>query len=106
MENAKKVSEITKKAGLEVSSYGTYYRLGQNMDIEPYLETAGVLGTDILRIWAGNCGSAEIPPELRKSMIAEAKEVCKKASEYGKQIHFEYHRYTITDTVESAMELI
>ena len=106
LENAKKVSEFTKKAGLEVSSYGTYYRLGQNMDIEPYLETARVLGTDILRIWAGNCGSAEVSADLRKSMVTEAKEVCKKASEYGKQIHFEYHRYTLTDTVESAMELI
>ena len=106
LENAKKVSEITKKAGLEVSSYGTYYRLGQNMDIVPYLETAKVLETDILRIWAGAGGSAEIPSEVRKSMVAEAKEVCKKAAEYGMKIQFEYHRYTLTDTAESALDLV
>lgn len=106
LENAKKVSEITKKAGLEVSSYGTYYRLGQNMDIVPYFETAKILNTDILRVWAGGNGSAEIPSEVRKSMVAEAKEVCKKAAEYGLKIQFEYHRYTLTDTVESALELL
>lgn len=106
LENAKKVSEITKKAGLEVSSYGTYYRLGQNMDIVPYLETAKVLETDVLRIWAGAAGSADVSAELRKAMVEEAKVVCKKAAEYGKKIHFEYHRYTLTDTVESALELV
>ena len=106
LENAKKVSEITKKAGREVSSYGTYYRLGPNMDIVPYLETAKVLETDILRIWAGAVGSAEVSEDMRKSMVAEAKELCKKAAEYGMKIQFEYHRYTLTDTVESALDLV
>ena len=106
LENAKKVSEITKKAGLEVSSYGTYYRLGQNMDIVPYLETAKVLKTDVLRIWAGVGGSAEVSAEKRAEMVKEAKDISKKAADYGMKIQFEYHRNTLTDTVESALDLV
>lgn len=106
LENAKLVSKITEDAGLEVSSYGTYYRLGQNMDIVPYLEVAKILKTDVLRIWAGVGGSAEVSAENRAKMVEEAKYISQKASEYGLKIQFEYHRGTLTDTVESALDLV
>ena len=106
LKNAEYVAKITEDAGLEVSSYGTYYRLGQGMDIVPYLETAKVLKTDILRIWAGSAGSAQVSAEKRAEMVKEAKNISKKAADCGLKIQFEYHRNTLTDTVESALDLV
>jgi hypothetical protein len=35
--NARRVGEMTREAGLTVSSYGSYYRLGAGQDFAPYL---------------------------------------------------------------------
>lgn len=37
LENARRVGEMTREAGLTVSSYGSYYRLGAGQDFAPYL---------------------------------------------------------------------
>lgn len=105
-EKAIAVKEMMEQAGLKTSSYGSYYKLGQNQDILPFLETAKLLGTDIIRVWAGTKGSALTSEEERKVLTAEAKEISKKASEFGMKIDFEYHPNTLTDDADSAVKLI
>lgn len=106
LKNSERVRSLTEAAGLKISSYGTYYKLGKSMNIAPYLETAKVLGANIVRIWAGEKASGETDDKVRKNLILEAKDVCKKASKYDMKIQFEYHRNTLTDTAESALKLL
>lgn len=103
---AKNIRALCKKSGIKISSYGTYYRLGQNQDIMPYIHSAKALGAPILRIWAGTAGSRDVPPEDRKKLAQEAKDVCKKAAEYGLKVDFEYHPDTLTDDADSAYFLL
>jgi len=106
LENAKKIAQQTKDAGLNMVSYGSYYKLGKDMDIVPYLETAKALGTSIIRIWAGTRGSEKVTEDERKRLVAETVAVCNKASEYGITICFEYHPNTLTDNYQSALRLM
>ncbi len=98
---AREVKKMTEAAGLEVSSYGSYYRLGTKADIVPYLESAKELGTDEIRVWAGGLPSAYFLPDARVALVREAKEISRKAAEYGITISTECHAHTITDTPES-----
>lgn len=106
LEKAEAIRKLCKENGIKISSYGTYYKLGQNQDITPYLLSAKVLGTPILRIWAGTTGSCDVDRKLREELVLEAKSVCKKAAEYGLKIDFEYHPGTLTDDAQSAYSLI
>ncbi|MBR3943334.1 MAG: sugar phosphate isomerase/epimerase, partial [Clostridia bacterium] len=105
-ENAKRVAELTQKAGLFVSAYGTYYKLGQGMDFAPFLKTAKLLGTRNLRVWAGNKKPADVTAEERELWTKEAKQISAEAKKAGCNVLFEYHPNTLTETAESALKLI
>ena len=105
-ENAKRVGELTKKAGLFVSAYGTYYKLGQRMDFAPFLKTAKLLGTTNLRVWAGNKKPSDVTTEEREQWTKEAKDICIQAQAEGCRVLFEYHPNTLTETADSALKLI
>ena len=100
---AKEVAKKTRDAGLEVSSYGSYFRLGSNTDIVPFLESATALGTNEIRIWAGFNPSSYHNFTQRAALIREAKEISRKASEYGITISTECHANTLTDTPQSLL---
>lgn len=104
--NARLVGEMTREAGLTVSSYGSYYRLGAGQDFAPYLEAARALHTPVIRIWAGTRGSEQTDDATRAAWAAEAKSVCRMAAEAGITIAFEYHHGTLTDTADSAAALM
>ncbi len=106
LDKAGAVKALTDEAELKISSYGSYYKLGQGQDIRPFLESAKILGTDIIRIWASGKGSAQTSEEERKVLTEEAKCISKIAAEYGKKIDFEYHPNTLTDDADSAVRLI
>lgn len=105
-ENALRISRLTKEAGLLVSSYGTYYKLGQNQDFSPYLETALILGTKNLRVWAGNKKPSDASFDERAAWTEEAKKISIMAKEKGMNVLFEYHPNTLTETADSALKLI
>lgn len=100
---ASEIKKMTEAAGLEVSSYGSYFRLGTNSDIVPYLESAKALGTDEIRVWAGGSPSAYLLPDARAALVREAKEISRKAADYGITISTECHAHTITDFPESQL---
>lgn len=106
IETAKRVRTICEKSKIKISSYGSYYRLGQNQDILPYILSAKALGAPVIRIWAGSAGSADTSPDLRRKLVLEAKEACRRAAEYGLKLDFEYHPGTLTDNAGSAYSLL
>lgn len=106
LDHARRVGNMTREAGLTVSSYGSYYRLGAGQDFAPYVEAACVLGAPVIRIWAGTKGSEQTDDTTRAAWAAEAKAVCRMAAERGLTVAFEYHHGTLTDTADSAVALI
>ncbi len=106
VELAKEIGEKTRAAGLETPTYGSYFRLGTHADIIPFLESAKALGAKEIRIWGGVFPSAYCLPENRDALVSEAKDVAKKAAEYGIKISTECHANTITDTIESKLRFM
>ncbi len=104
--NARAVGEATRAAGLYVSSYGTYYRLGQGQDFAPYLDAAEALGAPILRLWAGVKGSAAVSDDERAACVADARKCADMAAARGLTVAFEYHPNTLTDDSDSAVRLM
>jgi sugar phosphate isomerase/epimerase len=66
----------TESAGLEVVSYGSYFRLGTEENFgevfKKTLSTARELGTPAMRVWAGNKSSVDVSGEEFKRIVRES----------------------------------
>lgn len=105
--NARAVAAMTRDHGLAVSSYGSYFRLGQPLDaLRANLDTALALGTDIVRIWAGQKGSADMDDAARGEAVAQLLQAAEMAKACGITLGLEYHGGTLTDSRASARRLL
>lgn len=109
LEVAREVATRTQEAGLQIPSYGSYYRVGvspeEGLAFETVLETALALEAPRIRVWAGNKGSAVIEAQEYARIIADAQRIAALARTSGIGIAFEFHNRTLTDTPESALKL-
>ena len=103
---AGQVARMTRDAGIDAAGYGSYFRLGQGMDIRPSLDTASAMGIRQMRIWAGTKASADVPEAERDRMMGELAEVCSIASGYGIVLNLEWHKNTLTDTNASGLSVL
>ncbi len=103
---ARLTAEKTASAGLEIAGYGSYYRLGENMEIRESLDTASSLGAKEVRIWAGSKPSSSLSLEEREALIEELEAQVETASRYGITLNLEWHKNTLTDTNESALDVL
>lgn len=106
LENAKRIADLTHESGLSVSSYGSYYYLGEGQNFRDYLDTARILKAPVIRVWAGKTASAAADGCFRNKLAHEAKEIAKQASEFNINVDFEYHPNTLTDEHTSARRLL
>ncbi|MFI5625551.1 sugar phosphate isomerase/epimerase family protein [Nocardioides sp. NPDC051685] len=100
------LAEATAAAGLAVASYGTYWRATPDDDGSALLGAAGALGCTRLRIWAGTKGSAETSPAERAAVVEHVRTLAEEAAGHGLELAFEHHDLTLTDTVESTLDLL
>ena len=107
---AREVAARTREAGLQVAAYGSYYRVGrdesQQVSFAQVLDTAVALQAPLIRVWAGEQGSAETLPADRQRIIAESRRIGRMARAAGLGVAFEFHRHTLTDTTGSALDLL
>lgn len=103
---ASEVAKKMKDAGLTTSSYGTYYRLGKFLDFEPYIEVAEILGASTLRVWAGELDSVDADEKYREKVVEDARRIADLAVKKDLTISLEYHLHSLTDTPESAKNLM
>ncbi|WP_332304510.1 sugar phosphate isomerase/epimerase family protein [Rhizobium sp. GR12] len=110
LENARDVAERTAKAGLTVSSYGSYIFAPDfaPKDLTAVLETAKALGTGHIRIWPGSRKrpSADYSPMERRAATDALAMIARRADDYGMTIGLEYHPNSLTDTLPSALQLM
>ena len=105
-ETAQQVAAMTRDAGLTVSSYGSYYRLGHEPEqFAQVLETAIALGAPIIRVWPGRVASGKADSAYRAQVAEDGRRVAQMADRSGIRIACEWHGNTLTDTAESARSL-
>lgn len=107
-EALKKIRDLSKVFGVGVSSYGSYYRLGKDdpKDIKAYINAAGILGTDCIRIWCAEKASAEIGNTELKKLISDGKAVSRIAKENNITLCLECHPFTLTDDYKASLNFI
>ena len=98
--------QLCSENGIEISAYGSYYRCSENEDFLPVLKTALALNTRIIRVWAGSLGSKMCPPETREKLNRRLSEAVAMAAEKDVIVATEYHSNTLTDELESALQLL
>jgi 3-dehydroshikimate dehydratase len=99
------VGALTREAGLHVSSYGSYYRVGpseeQGATFSNVLETCIALKAPAIRVWAGAKGSEACNAEDRALVISDTLRIAELCGDAGIDLIFEYHGGTLTDSKES-----
>lgn len=107
-ERAAEIAQKTQDAGLKVSSYGSYYRVGIDPvgDFETVLATAKALGAPLIRVWCGNKGSAETTEQEAAAYINQLRQMCELAWKQNVFVACEYHNGTYNDNSECALKLI
>lgn len=103
---AREIRDMTRDAGLEISSYGSYYKVGVNDNFAQVLESALELGAPVIRVWAGDRGTDQADEAWWSKVIAESREISEHASQANIGIAFEYHANTLTDRIDQAQRLL
>lgn len=107
---AREVAALTQEAGLRVAAYGSYYRAGwselNGLPFKLVLDSAVELGAPTIRVWAGNKGSADAGESERWAVIEDLRRIAGLAAQVGVTISTEFHGGTLTDTNDSASQLL
>ena len=104
-EEAKRVGELTRSAGLKTPSYGSYYRCN-GADFEPVSASCEALGARVIRVWAGNKDGEEFSLPEYEALVKCVREAASVAKTRGQIIAFEHHYGTYCNTAENAVKLI
>lgn len=103
---AKEAAGLCRENGIEISAYGSYYRLATSADFSPVLDCALAMGAPMIRIWAGEKGSRPAGPEYLQKVRDHACALCDTVKPHGIKLSLEYHGGTLTDTLESTLALL
>jgi len=111
LERAKEVVRKTREAGLEVTSYGSYFALGNGAcdwdELERVMDTADALGTDVVRIWLKNGkGSDECKEEDYQAILKDCREAAERAEKRQKTVCLEFHNGTYNDGGRASLRLM
>ena len=107
-EAAAKALRLCRENNIEISAYGSYYGKMPDHDFPAVLETALALKAPVIRIWAGwgFRHSSECSPEDRAKFTADIKKAVELATEKGVIVATEFHPNTLTDDIDSALQLL
>ncbi len=98
----------TRAAGLTVSSYGSYWRAGVSSreHLVEIVEGAVALEAPRIRVWASDVGTAQADAQVWERAVRDLREGCIVAGERGVELSLEFHPDTLTDSVDSTLELL
>lgn len=103
---AKTLGNLTRRAGLRISSYGSYYRAGVSEKDGPsfarVLATAVALGAPTVRVWAGDKNFEETPPAQLAAILEDTARIAGLAAAEGLSVTFEFHGGTLTNSAANA----
>ena len=104
---ARETKRLSEKYSIEPIEYGSYYAIGQSEPklFEKVLLSAEILGTKIIRVWAGmGKPSDTFTEEEYLKHVKDAKRICKAAKNYT--VALECHPNTLTDEYHTALKFL
>ena len=106
--DARMAKRLCDENGIEIPSYGTYYRIGSGRTDEwrALCENACIMGAKFLRTWLGFAGSADTGEQAYEAIIKDARSCADAAAEYGLTVSNECHPDTFNDTTASALKFL
>ncbi|MBE6596474.1 MAG: hypothetical protein E7641_02280 [Ruminococcaceae bacterium] len=104
----KEIAALQAENGISASSYGTYFRLGQNNceELYSYVKAARILGTETLRLWCGHKNFEDLTADERRQIIGESKKAAAIAKAEGVTFCMECHNKSYTNCADGALELM
>ena len=108
MERIERIAKLQREYGIECSSYGTYFRLGETPvgKLKAYINAAKILGTDTLRLWCGEKSGDDMSEEEKKLLIKQCREAADIAEKNRVVLCMECHQRTFTQNEADAMRLM
>jgi L-ribulose-5-phosphate 3-epimerase UlaE len=108
LDQAIEVKSKCNNAGIVISSYGSYYRVGSGNAEEwkRICEIAAAMGARTIRVWLGTVGSRLTGNKRYKKMLKDGKHMSEIASEYGLIIASECHANTYNDSLASSLKFL
>ena len=105
--DAAKARELCQKAGIAVSSYGSYYVVGMNNPDERrrVCEIAGEAGADTVRVWLGKKNSEITSDEEYKNLLDDLVSLCGDAEKLGLRISPECHNGTFNNNTDAFLKI-
>ena len=102
------LAALQKQYGISCCSYGTYFRLGHSpiAELPQYIHAAKILGTNVLRLWAGRKKLSDFTAGERAAFIAQCRQAAAIAQEANVILCLECHRRSCTETKEGALALM
>ena len=107
-EKLKEIALLQKNAGLECSSYGTYFRIGVTPigELPLYLTAAEILGTGVLRVWCGDKPSSEYSYDERMKIFEAARCAAETAKAAGMTITADMIKPRLGETLDDIREAL
>lgn len=106
IQTAKSVRDLTLNAGLEIHSYGSYYKAGSSeaagLSFQSVLASAEALGAKTIRVWAGTQNYNPADTENIDTVIKDINRIATMAFDKEISISLEYHGGTLTNSNEGA----
>ncbi len=107
---AEQIRSMTEDAGLKIATYGSYYKCVESpkdgLEFASVLDSAQALGAETVRIWAGGKSPHEADADYCKAVRDDLSRIAAAAAKIEITISFEFHRHTLTETVESSSQLL
>lgn len=104
---AREVAALTRAAGLQISSYGSYYKATVEPDsFTAILRSAVALGAPRIRVWAGPRDAEAADAAERIAVAEDLRRIARLAASEGLRIALEFHSGTLTSRADSAAQLL
>lgn len=105
--DAERAKKLCDASGIEITSYGSYYRVGSKNASEwlNICRIAHAMGAKTVRVWLGTCDSEITDEETYNSLVEDAKSICAVASEYGLTVCPECHDNTFNNNTDSFLRI-
>lgn len=106
-DTAKRAKKLCDAAGIMISSYGSYYRVGSKNACEwkNICEIACALGAKSIRVWLGNCDSEITDEETYRLLVEDGKAICSVAKEYNLIVCPECHDNTFNNNTDAFLKI-
>ncbi len=104
---AKKAKKLCDDAGIDICSYGSYYRVGSQKADEwkKICEIAHTMGAKSIRVWLGNCDSEVTDEAEYQRLVKDSKDICAVAQKYGVIVCPECHDNTFNNNTDAFLKI-